>query len=133
MGIDTWSDPAYPVDAQRGFPAPQGTAQAYRPGDLTTPTPDGRQYYRETRQFSRGAERNAPITGIIFRSPNPGDRVPCKPNVVPRYPLGQYINNTIFWANQIIPTTIKLSGLQTEEAIDAMLSEFAVYGKAKTV
>lgn len=132
-GIDTWEDPGYPVDAQRGSPAPQGPAQAYRPGDLSSPVPDGSTTYRVTRQFSRGAQRAAPITGIVLASSNPGDVVPHKPRVVPDYPLGQYINNTIFWANQVIPTTVKLSGLATEDAIDAMLQTFVVYGKAQTL
>jgi len=139
-GTDTWEGqgetygtPSFPVDAQRGAPAPQSANQRYPAGALTTPALDGKQYYRVTRQFSRGAQRMAPITGIVLSSPNPGDFVPHKPNVVPRYPLGQYINNTIFWTNQVIPTTVKLSGLQTEEALDAMLSNFVVYGKAQGV
>lgn len=141
MGEDTWDqimgyaegNPAYPVDAQRGSPAPQAPNTRYAPGELTSPVPDGNTYYRVTRQFSRGAQRNAPITGYILSTPNPGTRVPNKPNVVPRYPLGQYINNTIFWANQVIPTTIKLQGLQTQKAVDAILSTFQVYGKAETL
>jgi hypothetical protein len=130
---DTWFAAQDIVDAQRGSPAPEGTSQAYQPGQVTQPVPDGKQYYRETRQFSRGAQRNAPITGIVLSTPNPGAYVPFKPSVVPRYPLGQYINNTIFWTNQIIPTTVKLSGLQTEDAIDELLSTFKVYGKSQAV
>lgn len=141
QGHDSWptnlaygpGNPSYPVDAQRGSPAPQGRAQAYRPGDLSQPTPDGRQYYRETREFSRGAQRWAPITGTVLNTPNPGSPVPFKPNIVPRYPLGQYINNTIFWANQVIPTSVRLQGLQTEKAVAAILSTFEVYGKAEVV
>lgn len=132
-GEFTWDPMADPVENQRGFPAPQGASQAYAPGQLTNPVPDGRQYYRETRQFSRGAQRWAPVTGYVLESPNPGVPVTAKPNVVPRYPLGQYVNNTIFWANQVIPTTVRLQGLQTEKAVAAILSTFQVYGMAETV
>jgi hypothetical protein len=141
-GRDTWQEqlaytygnPEFPVDAQRGQPAATAPNQAYPAGALKPgPKMDGTQYYRVTRQFSRGAQRSAPITPIVFTPANPGDYVPHKPSIVPRYPLGQYINNTIFWANQVIPTSIPLAGLQTEKSLDAMLSEFMVYGKAKAI
>lgn len=130
QGADTWLDPSSPVDAQRGFPAPENPNQGYRAGDLTQPKPDGSTYYRVTREFSRGAQRSAPITPILMSTPNPGSVVPHKPSVCPRYPLGQYINNTIWWTNQVIPTSVPLSGLQTEKAVAAMLATFHVYGEA---
>lgn len=132
-GRDTYLNPAYPVDAQRGSPAAEGALQAYLEGQLTSPIPNGRTTYRVTREFSRGSQAFVASTGIVLSSPNPGVTVTHKPRVVPNYPLGQYINNTIFWANQVIPTTIKLQGLQTQEAIDAMLASFQVYGMNKVI
>jgi hypothetical protein len=130
----TYGNPQFPVDAQRGQPAATAPNQQYPRGALgPKPRMDGTTYYRVTRPFSRGAQREAPITPIIFTPANPGDLVPFKPSVVPRYPLGQYINNTIFWANQVIPTSIPLSGLQTEKAIQSILSTFEVYGEAQTL
>lgn len=141
QGTDTWpsnaadgyGNPQFPVDAQRGQPAPQGPGQARPKGSVRSAPMDGRQQYRETREFSRGMQRYAPITPILVQNANPGDWVPHKPTVVPRYPLGQYINNTIFFANQVIPTTIPLAGLQTKDAIDALLSTFQVTGEYESV
>jgi len=132
-GEDTYDNPDTPVNAQRGFPAPESRSQAYRPGQVTRPTPNGVTTYRETRNFSRGAQAFAPTTPIVLNTPNPGQIVLHRPNVLSKVPLGQYINNTIFWSNQIIPTTVKLSGLQTEKAVEALLSDFEVYGRAETL
>lgn len=133
QGTDTWAAPAYPVDAQRGQPAPQSPAQARPRGSVRSAPMDGTTRYRETRNFSRGMQAFAPITPILVQDANPGSIVPHKPTVVPRYPLGQYINNTIFFANQVIPTTIPLSGLQTQKSIEALLSTFYVYGAEPTL
>lgn len=128
QGEDTWLTPSTPVDAQRGQPAATAPAQRRPAGSVRSAPMDGRTSYRETREFSRGMQRYAPITPILVQDANPGSLVPHKPRVVPNYPLGQYINNTIFFANQVIPTTIPLSGLQTQRSIAALLSTFVVEG-----
>ena len=133
QGENTWFNPGGIVDAQRGQPAATAPAQARPPGSVVRAVPDGRTTYRETREFSRGMERYAPITGILMQDANPGSWVPAKPRVVPNYPLGQYINNTIFFANQVIPTTVPLAGLQTQRALAAILSTFVVYGEDQAV
>lgn len=133
QGEDTWFNPSNPVDAQRGQPAPQSAAQARPRGSVRSAPMDGTTRYRETRNFSRGMQAFAPITPILVQDANPGSIVPHKPTVVPRYPLGQYINNTIFFANQVIPTTIPLSGLQTQRSVEALLSQFYVYGADQAV
>ena len=140
-GSDTWpsnpnygyGNPAFPVDAQRGQPPGEGPGQSRPPGSVVRAQPDGRTTYRETPNFSRGMQRFAVTTGILMQNANPGDIVPHKPRVVPNYPLGQYINNTIFFANQVIPTTIPLAGLQTQKALAALLSTFVVYGEDATL
>lgn len=137
QGTDTWpsndgygyGNPGFPVDAQRGQPAPQGPGQARPRGSVVSGRMDGTTRYRETREFSRGMQRYAVNTPILIQNANPGDIIPHKPRVVPNYPLGQYINNTIFFANQIIPTTIPLAGLQTQKSVAALLSTFYVDGK----
>ncbi len=140
QGTDTWEDPAYtygnpgfPVDAQRGQPAPQSPGQARPAGSVVNGRMDGTTRYRETPNFSRGMQRYAVNTPILIQDANPGTIVPHKPRVVPNYPLGQYINNTIFFANQVIPTTIPLSGLQTQKSVEALLSTFFVEGKYDNV
>lgn len=132
-GAYTYGNPTFPVDAQRGQPAAEAQNQQYPRGALNQPMLDGRTLYRETREFSRGMQRYAPITPYVLATANPGDIVPFRPSVVPRYPLGQYINNTIFWTNQVIPTSVPLAGLQTEKSIDELLSTFQVYGKAQAI
>lgn len=135
QGYDTWADPevtynnpGFPVDAQRGQPVANAPGIARPPGSVRSAPMDGTTRYRETPNFSRGMQRYAVNTPILVQDANPGTLVPHKPSVVPRYPLGQYINNTIFFANQVIPTTIPLSGLQTQKAVAALLSTFDVEG-----
>lgn len=126
---DTYGNPGFPVDAQRGQPAPQGPGQRRPAGSVRSAPMDGTTRYRETPNFSRGMQRFAVNTPILVQDANPGSWVPHKPRVVPNYPLGQYINNTIFFANQVIPTTVPLAGLQTQRAVAALLSTFDVEGK----
>ncbi len=139
-GTDTWDNarvtygnPQFPVDAQRGQPVANSPAIARPPGSVRNGRMDGTTRYRETPNFSRGMQRFAVNTPILIQDANPGDWVPHKPRVVPNYPLGQYINNTIFFANQVIPTTIPLSGLQTQKSVAALLSTFEVEGKYDNV
>jgi hypothetical protein len=136
QGSDTWpsasrgyGDPGFPVDAQRGQPVANAPGIRRPKGSVVNGAMDGTTRYRETREFSRGMQRYAVNTPILIQDANPGTYVPAKPRVVPNYPLGQYINNTIFFANQVIPTTIPLAGLQTKDAIDELLSTFFVNGK----
>lgn len=124
-----YGNPAFPVDAQRGQPVANAPAIARPAGSVVRARPDGRTTYRETPNFSRGMQRFAVSTPILMQDANPGSIVPHKPRVVPNYPLGQYVNGTIFFANQVIPTTIPLSGLQTQKAVAALLSTFVVYGE----
>lgn len=125
----TYGNPGFPVDAQRGQPIANTPGIARPAGSVRSAPMDGTTRYRETREFSRGMQRYAVNTPILVQDANPGSIVPFKPRVVPNYPLGQYINNTIFFANQVIPTTIPLSGLQTQKSIAALLSTFYVEGK----
>lgn len=135
QGNDTWTDPevtygnpGFPVDAQRGQPVANSPGIRRPPGSVVNGRMDGTTRYRETPNFSRGMQRYAVNTPILIQDANPGSIVPFKPRVVPNYPLGQYIANTIFFANQVIPTTIPLSGLQTQKAVAALLSTFDVEG-----
>ena len=121
--------PGFPVDAQRGQPVANSPGIRRPAGSVVNGRMDGRTTYRETRNFSRGMERYAVNTPILIQDANPGSIVPHKPRVVPNYPLGQYVNGTIFFANQVIPTTIPLAGLQTQKAVAALLSTFKVYGE----
>jgi hypothetical protein len=139
-GTDTWENPAYsygnpqfPVDAQRGQPVANAPGIARPKGSVRSAQMDGTTRYRETPNFSRGMQRYAVNTPILVQDANPGSLIPFKPRVVPNYPLGQYINNTIFFANQVIPTTIPLSGLQTQKSVAALLSTFFVEGKYDNV
>jgi hypothetical protein len=141
QGDDTWpstgdysyGNPGFPVDAQRGQPVANAPGIRRPPGSVVNTPGDGTTRYRETREFSRGMQRYAVNTPILLQDANPGKWVPHKPRVVPNYPLGQYINNTIFFANQVIPTTIPLAGLQTQKAVAALLSTFDVYGEDQVV
>lgn len=133
QGTDSWSNPSDPVDAQRGQPVANAPGIARPKGSVVYSRGDGATRYRETPNFSRGMQRFAVDTPILLQNVNPGDWVPHKPRVVPNYPLGQYINNTIFFANQVIPTTIPLAGLQTQAAINALLSTFEVEGMYEAV
>lgn len=132
-GSDSYFDPGSPVNAQRGQPVANSPAIARPRGSVIHTPGDGTTRYRETREFSRGMQRYAVNTPILLQDANPGTIVTHKPRVVPNYPLGQYINNTIFFANQVIPTTIPLSGLQTQRSIAALLSTFEVEGKYDNV
>lgn len=136
QGTDAWDgtgyeygSPQFPVDAQRGQPVANSPGIRRPAGSVVSAPMDGTTRYRETRNFSRGMQRYAVDTPILVQDANPGSIVPHKPRVVPNYPLGQYINNTIFFANQVIPTTIPLAGLQTQKAVAALLSTFDVEGK----
>lgn len=137
QGTDSWpstgaysyGNPGFPVDAQRGQPVANAPGIARPRGSVVNGRMDGTTRYHETPNFSRGMQRYAVNTPILLQDANPGSIVPHKPRVVPNYPLGQYINNTIFFANQVIPTTIPLSGLQTQRSIAALLSTFEVEGK----
>jgi hypothetical protein len=130
---DTYGNPQFPVDAQRGQPVANAPGIARPRGSVVNGAMDGTTRYRETPNFSRGMQRFAVNTPILIQNANPGDIVPAKPRVVPNYPLGQYINNTIFFANQVIPTSIPLAGLQTQKSVEALLSTFFVEGKYDNV
>lgn len=133
QGLFSWLFPSAPQDAQRGFPAPEAPEQARPRGSMPNgQTPFGGVYQHETPYYSRGAAAFVPNFGLVLTNPiGAGVQALYRPQA--SYgPAAQYDNGAIWWTSQAIPTSVNLQGLQDPAALEAILSDFHVYGEIQT-
>jgi hypothetical protein len=132
-GARTWSDPAGQVDSARGFPAPIAPAQARPAGSMpNVPPVTGRHVDVETVPFSRGALRWVPNFGKVLYNPIGAGVVALYRPQAFYGPAGQFAANAIWWAPQSIPTSVRLTGLNTPAELAALLGTTNVQAVVRT-
>ena len=116
-----------PASAQRGFDDPMSYLQYTTRNEQPVPQPFPVLY--PTWWPDRGAAGVAPDFGQVTSNPvGAGVQVSAPFDVHARGPAGQYFTDTIFWTNQVIPTSTHMQGLATPEEINALVSGLVVYG-----
>jgi hypothetical protein len=121
-GRRSWFRPESPSGGQRGFPAPEGGAQARPPGSMPNAPPifgDVINVY--TPYYSRGAAAYAPNFGKTLTNPIGAGIVALHRPKAFYGPAAQYANGAIWWTSQVIPTSVNLQGLtDPQELLDQL-------------
>lgn len=131
-GTRSWFLPSSPQSMQRGFPTPQNAAQRRPPPWRNDVAPWGGVIQLLTRRFDRGAAAYAPNFGRINNNPiGAGIVAPNMPHA--SYGMSaRYVNHTIFWVSQSIPTSVPMSGLQGPDQMAALLGTVNVQAAVRT-
>ena len=126
QGTRSWGRPA---DRQRGMPSPQNKAQARPKGSMPNKPPIfGGVIMVETPYYDRGAAAYVPNFGYTLTNPI-GAGVVALHRPQASYGLsGQYLNGSIWWTSQIIPTSVSLQGLTSPKVLEALLGTLRVQG-----
>lgn len=129
-GTRSFQSPVNGENAQRGYPAPQGLLQKRPPG-FKNPPIFGGVFYRWTPYYDRGAAAYVPNFGKVLYNPiGAGVAVNHRPQA--SYGVsGQYIQGSIYWTSQVIPTSVNLQGLTSPQVLAAILSQEQIYGVVK--
>jgi hypothetical protein len=132
-GARSWAAPSNPTDSARGFPAPASTAQSRPPGSMPNVPPImGEHIDVETVRFSRGALRWVPNFGKVLYNPIGAGVVALYRPQAFYGPSGQFAANAIWWASQTIPTSVKLTGLNSPQELLALLGTTNVQAVVRT-
>lgn len=135
-GRRSWTHPFGPRGLfQRGQPSPGNAAQrrptagSYAMNNV--PPIFGGRIPVETPYFSRGTAAIVNNYGKVLYDPiGAGVVAMHRPQASYGVP-GQFIDSQIFWANQVIPTSVNLQGLTDPEALAEVLGEFNVYAAVR--
>lgn len=126
-GLFSWLYPGNPRDGQAGQPEPENALQHRPPGSMPQVPPIfGEVAQVWTPEYSRGAAAYVPNTGTLFTNPIGAGIVAMQRPQGSYGPSGQYVDHTIFWATQVVPTSVHLSGLATPDEILALLGQMNV-------
>lgn len=129
-GTRTWGNPSAGSNPQRGGP-PAGPNSVQALPALAV-QPFGGVVYHETPNYSRGAAAYVPGTPIVPSNPiGAGIFAPFRPRPYYAAP-GVYEADAVWWLSQSIPTTVKLQGLTTAEALAAVLGPTYVKAAVRT-
>lgn len=123
-----------PVNVQQGMAAPLAPNQRRSRGEMpnSAPLQPGVLEQVWTPFFSRGAAAFVPQTGKVLTNPI-GAGVVALHRPLPSYgSSGQYIDNAIWWTNQVIPTTINLQGLTDAEELNDIVGSLNVQAMVRT-
>lgn len=126
-GIFSWLFPASPRALQAGQPEPENALQYRAPGSMpNVPVIDGIVDYIVSPEFSRGAGRYVPQTGKVLTNPI-GAGIPALQRPQASYgPSGEYVDGTIFWTSQAVPTSVDLTGLLGPDQVQALVGNMNV-------
>lgn len=132
-GLLSWLRPAAGAGPQRGFPAPENARQRRPAGSMPNDPPIfGGPIAVETPYFSRGADAFVQNFGKVFTNPIGAGIVALHRPQASYGEAGQYANGAIFWASQVIPTTINLQGLTDPEALAEIVGNINVQAMVRT-
>src|SRR6202012_3171155 len=109
-GTNTWIMAATPMGLARGQPTPEQGNQRRDPR-LNPVNMFGGVIKAMPRRNDIGAAGYVPRFGVVLTNPI-GAGIQARYRPLPYYgPAGQYVDHIIFWAQQTIPTSVRLSGL----------------------
>lgn len=126
-GRRSWFTPAAGSNAQRGFPSP-GSGEQIRPNGSMPNVPPiyGQSLENMTPYYSRGAAAVVQNFGKVLENPI-GAGIPVGYRSQASYgPSAQYINSSLWWTSQVVPTSINLQGLTDPAALNAILGSTLV-------
>lgn len=116
---------------QRGFPMPLGAGEERNP-PWEQYGAFGGVWFGIPRRNDLGAAGFTPNFGTVFVNPI-GAGVVALHRPQASYGLaGQYIEHIIFWAQQTIPTSVKLGALTTPQEMQALLGTINVQAAVRT-
>lgn len=92
----------------------------------------GGVYQHYTPYYDRGAAAFVPNFGYVLYNPI-GAGIPALHRPQASYgPAAQYADGAIWWATQVIPTSVNLQGLTDPEELAAILSPLQIQGVVRT-
>lgn len=126
-GFRAWLTATFAPDARRGFPTAEDALQERPDGSMPARQPiNGLNTEVYTPYYSRGSAAFVQNYGQLLYNPiGAGNPVPS-PIQASYGQAAQYINGVAYWANQVIPTSVNLQGLQTGAALEAVLGTLNV-------
>lgn len=134
-GRRTWLRASSPRGGQQGMAPPLDDLQM-RPSTGpfamdNVPPVSGLPIPVTTPEYSRGAARTVQNYGKVLYNPiGAGIPVPDRPQA--SYgPSGQYIEGSIFWTSQVIPTSIPPTALTSPQELADLLDPLTVYAAAR--
>lgn len=121
-----------PQSFQRGGPEPQNNLQARPPGSMPNKPPIyGGNIPVYTPYYSRGAAAFVQNFGKVLYNPI-GAGIPVGYRTQAQYARpGQYINGSIWWTSQDIPTSITPQSLTDPQELADILDPLTVYAVAR--
>lgn len=126
-GLFSWLFPQSPRSAQAGQPEPFNALQHRPPGSMDNVPPIfGNVSFNETPYYSRGAAAFVPITGKVLTNPIGAGVVAMQRPQASYGPAGQFVDDTIFWTNRAVPTSVDLNGLLSAEQVQALVGDMSV-------
>jgi hypothetical protein len=132
-GIRSWFRPASPRSGQQGFASPGNAAQERPAGSMPNDPPIyGQAIEVYTPYFSRGAAAYVQNYGKVLTNPIGAGIVATSRPQASYGQSGQYANGAIWWANQVIPTSINIQGLTDPEALAEIVGSLNVEAMVRT-
>lgn len=126
-GLFSWLMPWSPRSGQTGMPEPENALQHRPPGDMPNEPPIyGEVGYNWTPEYSRGAAAYVPITGKVLTNPIGAGVVAMQRPQASYGPAGQYVDHSIWWTSQAVPTTVDLNGLLSAQEVEALVGNMNV-------
>ncbi len=134
MGVRSWFRPASPAGGQRGFGTPLGVRETRQAAGQPWPLMPGYGYAipSQTSRSDMGADGTVNSFGKVLTNPIGAGVVACYRPQASYGMAGQYIDHTIFWASQTIPTTIPLGPLVSPQTLAALLGTVNVQAAVRT-
>lgn len=118
---------------QRGYPSPLGITQARPKGSMpNSPPVYGGNMPVTTPYFSRGAAATVQNYGKVLYNPIGAGVVALHRPQASYGSAGQYAAGQIFWATQVIPTSINLQGLTDPQELAAILDPLQIQAVVRT-
>lgn len=113
--------------AQRGMPAPENKCQARPAGSMpNVPPVYGEAIEVYTPYYSRGAAAYVQNYGKVLTNPiGAGIAVNHRPSASYGQ-SAQFINGSIWWTSQAVPTSVGLQGLTSSQVLGALLGRMNV-------
>lgn len=115
------------ASAQRGMPAPENQCQARPAGSMPNRPPVyGEAIEVYTDYYSRGAAAFVQNYGKILTNPiGAGIAVNHRPSASYGQ-SAQFVNGSIWWTSQAVPTSVGLQGLTSPQVLAALLGRMSV-------
>jgi hypothetical protein len=125
QGFWSFLNPGGHQGSQAGFPVPGSPGQQRR-GWGPGPAPQPRPFFVRGPRFSEGTQRDVPNVGRVYSNPIGAGVVALHRPQASYGNAAQYVNGTIWWTSQGIPTSVRLSGLTNPAALAAVLGPINV-------